>query len=82
MDVGNVDRAGEQRGDFAGGEAGDAAADAGHKEGQLGMTVGETDEVIHVGFDGVHTALHGGDGIALALQTNALTHDGAKSVNS
>ena len=45
------------------------------------MHVCETDELLDVGQDGVGTALHGGDGIALALQTHALSHDSAEFFN-
>ena len=46
------------------------------------MTVGEADEILNVGQDGVHAALHGGDGIALALQANTLSHDGTELLHS
>ena len=81
MDVTEADGTSEQRGYLSGGEACDAAADAGHQEGHLGMAVGETEELIHVGLDGVHAPLHGWDGIALSLQAHALAHDGTKPIH-
>lgn len=42
-------------------EAGDAATDAGDKELQLGMSLGECYELVDVGLDSVDAALHGGD---------------------
>ena len=41
----------------------------------------ETDELLDVGQDGVRTALHGGDGIALSLQAYTLSHDSAEFFN-
>ena len=80
MDVTEADGTSEQRGDLGRGEACDAAADAGHQEGHLGMAVGEAEELIHVGLDSIHATLHGGDGIALSLQAHALAHDGTKPI--
>ena len=37
------------------------------------MTVGETNKLLDIRYDGSRRALHGGDGIALSLQTHALT---------
>ena len=68
----------EQRGDFFIREACDAAADASDEERQFRVLLGECDELVHIRTDGVHAALHRGDGIALTLQANALTHDGSK----
>ena len=44
------------------------------------MAVGETDELVHVWLDGVHAALHGGDGVALPLKADALTPLGTEAV--
>lgn len=69
-------RAARKRGgDLPGMEAGNAAADRGDKEGQLGMGSGEGDELIDMGDDGLRTSLHGGDGVATALQADALSPD-------
>ena len=68
----------KQRGDFFIREACDAAADASDEERQFRVLLGECDELVHIRTDGVHAALHRGDGIALTLQANALTHDGSK----
>ena len=62
------------------GKTGDAAADAGHKEGELSVLPGKGDKLVDIGLDGLYTALHGGDGVALALQTDALPHYGAELV--
>lgn len=63
----------EQRGDFRYGKAGYAAADFGHKEFQFRMGAGEFDKFIHVRLNGFNAALHGRNGIALPLQSDALT---------
>ena len=68
----------EQWGDFLVGESGDATADASHKEGVSRVLFCELYEFIHIRTDGLYTALHRGNSIALALQTNALSHDGAE----
>ena len=75
MDVRHVDGSRKQGRNFLWREACDATAYLGDEEGQLRMHVGETDELLHVGQDGVHTALHRRDGVALSLQAHALTHD-------
>ena len=68
----------EQRGDFFIRKSCDAAADASYEECQFWVMFGELDELVHIRTDGVNAALHRRDGIALTLQTNALTHDGSK----
>ena len=78
MDVWQIDGTGKQRRDFPWPEACDAAADARDQEGQLGMTVSESDELFHIGQDGVHAALHRRDGIALSLHSYTLSHDGTE----
>ncbi len=60
-------------------ESGYSAAYAGYKECEVGMVLGECDEFIYIGLDGFHTALHGGDGVALPLQPHALPIDGSKA---
>ena len=69
---------GEEGGDVAVGEAGDAAADAGDVEEELRVLAGEGDEVIHVGLDGLNAALHRRDGVALALEADAAAEDCAE----
>ena len=54
------------------GEACDAAADAGDEEVHLRMLLCEGYEFVDIGLDGFDSALHGGDGITLPLQTNPL----------
>ena len=68
----------EQRRDFIICESGDATTDAGNEERLVLMLLGKLDELINVGFDGFHTALHRWDGITLALQTHALAHNSPK----
>lgn len=70
----------EQRGDLPVAESGDAAADAGDVEEQLGMPAGECDEIVHVKPDGIYPALHCGDGVALPLQADALTPHGPENL--
>ena len=79
-DVGEGEGGGEEGGDFAVGEAGDAAADAGDVEEELGVLAGEGDEVVHVGLDGFNAALHCRDGVALALEADAAAEDGAEQL--
>ena len=81
MDVFHLDGASEQGCDIPWTESRDATAYFGDQEGQLGMLFGEGDELVDVRNDGLHTALHRRDGIALSLQSNALTHDGAKPLD-
>ena len=50
------------------GEAGNAAPYSGYKECELPVLPGEPDKLIDIGLDFLHTALHGRNGIALALQ--------------
>ena len=71
----------EERGDFIIPEAGDAASYAGDVEEEFGMGLSEFDKLVDVRLDGLHPALHGGDGIALALKAYSLTHHGAEPLN-
>ena len=59
----------EQRRDFIISKSGDAATDASNEEGEGRVLLGELDKLVHIRTDGFYAALHGGDGIALALQT-------------
>ena len=68
----------KQRGYFVISKTCYAAANASHEEGEGRVLLGELDKLVHIRTDGFHTALHGGDGIALALQTYALAHDGSE----
>ena len=68
----------EQRGNLVIGEASDAATYAGDEEGEGGVLLGKRDELINIGFDGLYAALHRGYGIALPLQSHALSHDSSK----
>ena len=70
---------GEQRGYLRVPEACYAAAYAGDVEGQLLVLPCKLRELVHVGLHGLHAALHGGDGVTLSLQPDALAHDGAEA---
>lgn len=80
MDVLHVAGPGEERGDLCGGKPGDAATDLGDKEGLFRMLPGKPDEVVDIGGNGLHAALHGRNGIALALQSDALAPDGTEAL--
>lgn len=60
-------------------EASDATSYACDIEKQLRMIHGKGNELVDIGLDGIGTALHGRDGIALSLQADALSIDGTKS---
>ena len=72
----------EQRGDLFGCKSGDSAADLRNEEVQLGIQSGEFDEFIDIGFDGFDASLHGGYGIALSLESDALSPDGSELCES
>ena len=59
-------------------ESGNAAAYTRYQECLLRMSLGVFDELVDIGGNFVHTAVHGGYGIALALHSDALSHDGAE----
>lgn len=80
MDILHVAGPGEERGDLCRRETGDAATDLGDEEGHFRMLPGKPDEVVDIGGDGLHAALHGRNGIALALQSDALPPDGAEAL--
>ena len=63
----------EQRRDFVICKSGDAAADTGNEERQVLMLLSELDELVHIRTNGLYTALHRRDAVALSLQTHALT---------
>ena len=64
---------------LGGGESGDAAAYAGDVECQFGVSAGKFNEGIDIGADCIDAALHGGDGIGVALQSFALAPDGSEA---
>lgn len=72
----------EEGGYFLFAETGNAAADGGDEEMQFRVCLGKCDKCIDIGDYGFHAALHGGNGIALALQAFALSPDGAELVVS
>ncbi len=79
-DVLHVDGVLEQRRDLLIRESGDTAADARDQELILGMLFSKRNKLIHVGFDGLHPTLHGGNGVALSLQAHALAPHRTKAV--
>ena len=78
--VTDIERTREKRGYFGGSEACDAATDLRHEEFQLGMLSSEADKLDDIGRNGLHTALHGRNGIALSLQTHALPPNGTETL--
>ena len=80
VDILHVAGPGEERGDLCRRETGDAATDLGDEEGHFRMLPGKPDEVVDIGSNGLHAALHGRNGIALALQSDALPSDGAEAL--
>ena len=68
----------EERGDLLVGEAGNATADAGYEEREIGTLLGELDKLIDIRTDGLYPALHRGDAIALTLQSYTLSHNSSK----
>ena len=78
VDVGHVLGRGEEGGYLTGLEAGNAAAYRRDVEAKLRVTTGVGDELIHVGADGLGTALHRGDGIRLPLKAYTLAHHGTE----
>ena len=60
-DVRHVVCLGEERRNLLVGESSDAAADAGDQERKLRVLMREGDELVDVGPDALHAALHSGD---------------------
>lgn len=77
-DVVDAESRAEQRSDFASSESGNAAAYACHQKCLLWMLLGVFDELVDIRRYFVHTAVHGGNGIALALYADALSHNGVE----
>ena len=59
-------------------ETGNSTTNARDEKEELGMFLGKDNEVIHIGFDGFYTALHGRDGVALATKAHSTTHHGTE----
>ena len=51
-DILHIDGIGKERSDLFITEPCYTAADSGYKEGKAGVFLGETDEIVHIGFDG------------------------------
>ena len=64
----------EKRRDVGIVEACDATADARDVEVEVGVLAGEVDEFVNIGAYGLYPTLHCWDGVALPLQSNALSH--------
>lgn len=75
MDILHINSLLKQWGDVVGSESGDATAYRGDEERLFGMRLGIADKLIHIGLDGLHATLHGGDGIALPLRTVTVADD-------
>ena len=71
-DIVKVDGFQKQRGYLEGSEGSDSAANTCDEEFVVTMAEGKLNELVHIGFDGLHPALHGGNGVALSLQSNTL----------
>ena len=76
----HISNLGEQRGDFLRLKACNPAAYAGHKEPELRVLTGESNELIDIRLDGLYAALHGGNGVAMSLEANALPPDSAEAL--
>ena len=74
----NIHSTGKQRSDLTRSEASNAASDACHKEGIFRVVLGESDEFVYVWLDSLYTSLYSGNGIALSLQSYALSPDSTK----
>lgn len=59
-----------------------AATYPGDKEREFGVFFGKADERIHIGFDGINAALHGGNGVGPAMQPDAFAPYGTKPIVS
>lgn len=60
----------------------DTITDARHEETGVGMLLGILEKLIHVGLDGFHSSLHGGDGITPAGGTDTYSPFCTKLVHS
>jgi hypothetical protein len=73
---------GEEGSDLFIGITGDATANAGHKELQVGMAVCEPDELLDILCDLIQRESHGRNGVAGALESDALSVDGPETLPS
>ena len=79
--IGQRECIGEERRYLRIGEASYSAPYAGYIKVEFLMLAGKVDELIHIGFDGFHAALHSGYSITLSLQSNALAPYGPEAVD-
>ena len=75
MDILHADGFLKQWGDVVGRKSGYATAYRGDEKRLFWMRLGIADKLIHIGLDGLHAALHGGNGIALSLRTVTVAED-------
>ena len=59
-------------------KSGNAASYSGDEKGELAVLFGKADKLVDIRFDGLHAALHGGNGVCTAVQTYAFAPYGAK----
>lgn len=77
-----IDSLGKQRGNLGITKTCDTTTDARHEETGVGMLLGILEKLIHVGLDGFHSSLHGGDGITPAGGTDTYSPFCTKLVHS
>lgn len=63
-------------------EPGDPTPDFRHEKVQLPMRFGKGDEFVYIGLDGLHSAVHGGNAVGLALKPDPLAPNGAEVFES
>ena len=78
MNILYIDSILKQRSNIFREETGNATTDRGDKEGLIRMGLGISNEFVDIGFNGLYTALHRWNGIALSLWAVTVTHDGTK----
>ena len=76
--VGDVVSLHEEGGNVGIAKTCNATTNTGNEEREIGMVFRELDKLIDVWTDGFGSTLHGGDAVALTLQSYALSHDGTE----
>ena len=76
VDVFHPDGIGKEGGNLCRRKAGNTATHFRHQEGEFGMPAGKVDKLVHIGADGLGTAVHGGNAVSLSLQTYTLPPHG------
>ena len=72
----------EKRGDLVDGKASNTAAYRRHEERQFEMIDSKRNKLVDIGLNGLYPTLHCGDSIALSLQADSLSPDGAEALMS